>query len=114
VAEKVLVRMVQREVFTLDEISRLKLLQVFEDKEGILHVRTKIVERDDVENFKYPVLLPSDQKLVALWLQEHHMRLVHAGLHTLLSKLQENFWILKGRRTVRKVLSRCVRCKRHE
>jgi hypothetical protein len=52
VAEKVLVRMVQREVFTSDEISRLKSLQVFEDKEGILRVKTKIVEWDDVENFK--------------------------------------------------------------
>ena len=53
VAEKVLVRMVQREVFTSGEISRLKSLQFFEDKEGILRVRTKIVERDDVEKFKY-------------------------------------------------------------
>ena len=53
VAEKVLVRMVQREVFTSGEISRLKSLQFFEDKEGILRVRTKIVERDEVEKFKY-------------------------------------------------------------
>jgi hypothetical protein len=77
-------------------------------------MRTKIVEQDDVENFKYPVLLPSDHKLVALLIQEHHLRLLHAGLHTLLLKLREHFWILRGRRTVRKVLSRCVRCKRHE
>ena len=40
VAEKVLVRMVQREVFTSGEISTLKSLQFFEDKEGILRVRT--------------------------------------------------------------------------
>jgi hypothetical protein len=78
VAEKVLVRMVQREVFTSDKISRLKSLQVFEDKEGILRVKTKIVEWDDVQNFKYPVLMPSDHKLVALLIQEHHFRLVHA------------------------------------
>ena len=79
--------MVQREVFTLYEISRLKSLAVFKDKEGILCVRTKIVERDDVENFKYPVLLPSDHKPVALLIQEHHVRLLHAGLHMLLGKL---------------------------
>jgi hypothetical protein len=113
VAEKVLVRIVQREVFTSDEIPRLKSLQVFEDKEGILHMRTKIIEQDDMENFKYPVLLPSDHKLVTLFIQEHHLRLLHAGLHTLLSKLRDNFWILRGR-TDRQVLSRCIRCKRHE
>jgi hypothetical protein len=114
VAEKVPVRIMQSEMFTSDEISRLKSWQVFEDKEVILCVRTKTVEWDDVENFKDPVLLPSDHRLVALLIQEHHLRLVHAGLHTLLLKLQENFWMLRGRRTVLTVLSRCIRCKKHE
>jgi hypothetical protein len=54
-AEKVLVRMVQKEVFSSNEVSDMKSLQVFEDKEGILRVRNKITEREDMENFQYPV-----------------------------------------------------------
>jgi hypothetical protein len=92
----------------------LKSSQVFEDEEGILRVRTKITEWENMENFKYPVLLPSNYQLVTLLIQQYHLRLLHAGLHTVLPELRENFWILKGRRTVRKVLSKCVRCKRHE
>jgi hypothetical protein len=103
-AEKVLMRMVQKEVFSSNDVSGLKSLQVCEDKEGILRVRTKITEREGMENFKCPVLLLSNHQLVTLFIQEYHLRLLHAGLHTVLAELRENFWILKGRRTVRKVL----------
>jgi hypothetical protein len=110
-AEEVLLRMVQKEVFSSNEVSDLKLWQVFEDKEGILRVRTKITEGEDMENFKYPVLLPSKHKLVMLLIQKYHLRLVHAGFHAVFADQRENFWILKGRITIRKVLSKCVRCK---
>src|SRR5207237_654928 len=36
----------------------------------------------------------------------------HAGIQFIMSKLREKFWILQGRRAVRKVVQACVTCRR--
>ncbi|XP_055951683.1 uncharacterized protein LOC129987770 [Argiope bruennichi] len=37
----------------------------------------------------------------------------HAGVQILLSKLRENFWIINGRKTIRREINKCLRCKRY-
>ena len=46
-------------------------------------------------------------------LQSLYQRLVHAGVSHTLSQVRQEFWIPQGRAEVRRVLSRCVICKRH-
>ena len=41
-----------------------------------------------------------------------HVRLLHAGVQVTLLDLRSRFWILKGRRTVKKVLQSCLACRR--
>src|SRR5207237_1059754 len=36
----------------------------------------------------------------------------HAGIQFMMSKLREKYWIMQGRRAVRKVVSSCVKCRR--
>ncbi|UYV71957.1 hypothetical protein LAZ67_9001340 [Cordylochernes scorpioides] len=43
------------------------------------------------------------------WNHETHG---HAGLQTLLGILRENYWILRSRKTVKKIVNQCIRCKR--
>ncbi|UYV78535.1 hypothetical protein LAZ67_16001928 [Cordylochernes scorpioides] len=43
------------------------------------------------------------------WNHETHG---HAGLQTLLGILRENYWILRSRKTVKKIINQCIRCKR--
>jgi len=114
VAEKLLVKLVQQESFNLEDIKNLKSVCVFKDEENIWRVQTKLTARKDHENFLYPMLLPSKHKLVEYLILSLHLSLSHAGLHVLMSKLRENFWIMKTRKTIRRVLARCTRCKRHE
>ncbi|UYV80932.1 hypothetical protein LAZ67_19002211 [Cordylochernes scorpioides] len=45
----------------------------------------------------------------ARWNHETHG---HAGLQTLLGILRENYWILRSRKTVKKIINQCIRCKR--
>ena len=42
-----------------------------------------------------------------------HQRLVHAGVSHTLSQVRQEFWVPQERAEVRRVLSRCVICKRH-
>jgi hypothetical protein len=43
-----------------------------------------------------------------------HVKSYHVGVQGLLSLLREMFWILRGWKSVWAILSKCVRCRRHE
>ncbi|XP_044757073.1 uncharacterized protein LOC123315444 [Coccinella septempunctata] len=110
-AEKRLLRMVQEEVFGKD-LSSLNL-ETFQDENKLWRIRSRLILGDFEENFKYPILLPSKHVLVNRLIEEYHILNRHTGVQTLLSILREKFWILKGRKTVRQVISKCCLCKRY-
>ncbi|UYV80029.1 hypothetical protein LAZ67_18001468 [Cordylochernes scorpioides] len=53
-----------------------------------------------------------DHFLVSLLIRWNHETHGHAGLQTLLGILRENYWILRSRKTVKKIINQCIRCKR--
>ena len=111
-AEKRIIKVIQREFSSEKHLKGLKSLNIFKD-DGLFRIKTKLTERDDSEDFKYPILLPSKHRLVELLIKENHLKYLHAGVQILLANLRERFWIINGRRTVRSVINKCVRCKRH-
>ncbi|GFY27140.1 uncharacterized protein TNCV_2067611 [Trichonephila clavipes] len=112
-AENLIVKLIQLDSFSSEDGKKLKSISVFKDELGILRVKTKLTERKDLENFKYPILLPSKHKLVKLLILVRHWFLHHAGLHLLLTNLREKFWIINGRKTIRSAISNCIVCRRH-
>ncbi|XP_071033067.1 uncharacterized protein [Parasteatoda tepidariorum] len=112
-AEIKLIKVIQNEAFTADYIKSLKSLNVFKDEKGIYRIKTKLTERNDTENFRLPILLPEKLMLVDMIIKEKHSKCLHAGLQILLFNLRENYWIINGRRAVRRILKTCVRCKRY-
>ncbi|GFT75527.1 integrase_H2C2 domain-containing protein [Nephila pilipes] len=77
----------------------LAKMQAFKDEEGLLRIRTKLVDSDEKEDFKFPVLLPANDVVVKL-IREEHKKAMHAGSYILLARLRENFWIIKAKKTV--------------
>ncbi|UYV84906.1 hypothetical protein LAZ67_X003949 [Cordylochernes scorpioides] len=69
----------------------------------------KILRRDTGK----PVLLPSDHPITEQLIRETHSNNCHAGVHFLLGKLRERFWILRARKTIKRVVRGCIICKRH-
>ncbi|XP_035222751.1 uncharacterized protein LOC118195535 [Stegodyphus dumicola] len=111
IVEKKLVKIVQQEAFSSEE--PLKGHFTFRHEEGIIRSKTKILRRHDDENFRRPIVLPSKHELVERMIQDYHLQLLHAGIQVLLTNIRQKFWIIKGRKTVQRVISKCVRCKRH-
>lgn len=109
-AENKLIRVIQEESFGNGENINL---EKFKDDHKIWRVKTRLVLGEFEENFKYPILLPSQHVVVKRLIEEYHMKHYHAGVQTLLSILREKYWILKGRKTVRQVISKCTVCKRY-
>ncbi|KAG8175501.1 hypothetical protein JTE90_009135 [Oedothorax gibbosus] len=113
-AEKNLLKLVQRESFTSKEDKRLAALDVYEDEQGLLRLKTKIVFKRDTEDFRCPVILPSDHVAVKRLISGEHQSNCHAGTQMLLNLLREHYLILNARKAIRSVIAKCVICLRYK
>ncbi|XP_018577160.1 uncharacterized protein LOC108915576 [Anoplophora glabripennis] len=111
--ETYVIKMIQAQSFSGEDEKRLSGLNPFCDKHGILRLKTRISRREDLENFRFPMILPSKHPVVEKLILEMHKEKSHAGPRILLSLLRESYWILGGRRTIKSTLSQCVVCKRY-
>ncbi|UYV74112.1 hypothetical protein LAZ67_11002145 [Cordylochernes scorpioides] len=112
-AEKSLVKIKQSESIG-EEDPKMKQLHSFQDKEGLWRVKTRIVNRNDDELFRLPILIPSNHPVTELIVKSVHEKMYHCGAQTLRSVLREKFWIPKARQLVRHVIHKCPRCRRFE
>ncbi|XP_071033036.1 uncharacterized protein [Parasteatoda tepidariorum] len=111
-AELKILKKVQDEEFFGGTENQLKSLKIITDNDGLLRVKTKVFMRIDEEDFRLPLLLPSNHHVVKSLIISKHQELGHAGVPFLMTALRENYWILKSRRTIKKAIKICVVCQR--
>ncbi|XP_063910744.1 uncharacterized protein LOC135127960 [Zophobas morio] len=114
-----LISEVQKTVFA-QELSRLQRrepcskrllnLSPFVDEKGILRVGGRLRHSTLPSASKFPALLPSKHHLTDLLIRQIHEDNFHCGINTTMYLSRQIVWILSPRRTVRRVLSSCVRC----
>ena len=63
---------------------------------------------------RHPILLDKNHHLTRLIVVDAHLRVMHDGVKEALTELRSEYWLMKGRQYVRKVIHRCVVCKKHE
>ena len=63
---------------------------------------------------KSPILLPAKHTFVKLVIKQTRDRVKHSGINASPTALRERYWVLRGRATVKKVIRRCVVCRRYE
>ena len=61
---------------------------------------------------KHPILLPSSHHFTMLVIRQSHEKVLHGGVKETLTELRSRFWIVKGRSVVKKLLHKCVVCKK--
>ncbi|XP_044744753.1 uncharacterized protein LOC123306696 [Coccinella septempunctata] len=113
-AERSLLKMIQREKFNGVTDEKIRELMPFMDSDGVIRTRSKISFREDNFDFRCPIILPEKDHLIECLIREKHIDLKHAGVTITLAVLREKFWIIKGRKVVRKVIQKCVDCRRHD
>ena len=65
-------------------------------------------------NTRNPVLLPAKHSFVQLLIKQSHESVKHNGIRDTLTTLQERFWVLRGRESVKNFIRKCVICQRLE
>ncbi|GFU10021.1 uncharacterized protein TNCV_1797221 [Trichonephila clavipes] len=114
-AQKIIFRFIQKECYSNEETRKsLKGLLIFEDEEGILRLKSRLINEEESKDFISPIILPSKHLAVRRFIAPEHLVNKHAGTLTLLTVLRERFWIVKGKRTARSVIKECLTCKRQK
>lgn len=114
-AESVVLKLVQIEEFpdgVNDQRIKTSILHPLLNEKELICVETRIFTQQNNKNFLLPIVLPSKHRFISMLAEHEHKNLGHAGVLILMNNLRENYWILQSRRTIRRVLSRCIRCKR--
>lgn len=111
-AELALLKYVQKKCLSNEKKSYYTSLHTVIDDYGIIRIRTRISSRKDLETFKYPVVLPSDHNVTHSLISDKHEELSHAGTQIVMSVLREQYWIIRCRKTVQRVIKKCIKCRR--
>ncbi|XP_071033032.1 uncharacterized protein [Parasteatoda tepidariorum] len=90
--------------------SKLKALNVFLDKDGLLRVGSRIAHAQVSYNSKYPIILPARHELTRMIMLHHHLKYFHLGSQALLNTVRQKFWPVSGRNLARKIVHDCVIC----
>jgi hypothetical protein len=97
----------------LSQKSKLLTLKPFLDADGILRIGGRLRHSDLPDEQKHPILLPRHSRLTDLIIRNLHHQNYHAGPTLLLSLLQRQFWVVRGREAVRFLTKKCTTCRRH-
>nr|CAD7194967.1 unnamed protein product [Timema douglasi] len=79
-AEVLVIRFIQKESFQDSKYGPVKSLNLFVHAKDVLRLKIRILEREDVSDFKYPALLPSDHPVVTRLIHETHVKANHVGV----------------------------------
>ena len=110
--ERLWIKEVQKSVFR--ETSLKLQLNLFLDEGGLWRCGGRLGNADLPYSTRYPILLPRDHPVTPLIVSDAHRRVLHNGLRDKLTEVRTRFWIVKGRSLVRRIIHRCVTCRRFE
>ena len=79
---------------------------------GLLRVSGRISEAPSTFDSKHQMILPQNHHVTTLIIRFYHQQLGHCGQEQLLSRLREEFWIIKGRATIKRVIGKCIPCRK--
>ncbi|CAB4000760.1 PREDICTED: uncharacterized protein LOC106817603 [Paramuricea clavata] len=60
----------------------------------------------------HPILLPGNHHISKLIMEEFHEKVCHAGCERTLSESRHEYWIMSGRRIVKKIIKNCLVCRK--
>ena len=95
-----------------ENFDQLKVQFSLIEEQGITKCVGRLTNSDLGIEAQKPIILPCDHKLTEMIIIECHAGIHHGGVRTTLTELRSRFWVPKGRQTIKKVLWKCVTCKR--
>ena len=114
-AEKLWIKHVQKTLFHEKTFTQTKVnLGVFVDDEGILRCSGRIQYSSLPYDSKFPMLLPNGHYFTKLIIANSHEQVWHNKVRETLTQLRSRFWVIKGRKAVKEIVSKCFFMQKNE
>ena len=84
------------------------------DENGLLRCKGRLGNVDLPVPTSHPVLLCKKHPLTSLIVREAHERVMHNGVKETLTEICTKYWIVKGRQVVKRMIHKCVLCRRFD
>ncbi|XP_037932583.1 uncharacterized protein LOC119667365 [Teleopsis dalmanni] len=94
----------------INKSSALASLAPFIDNTGIIRVGGRLDAASLSYDTKHPMLLPYNDPIVKLIMEQVHKKYIHCGPQSLLANMRQRYWPIKGKLMARSVVQHCVRC----
>ncbi|XP_064116570.1 uncharacterized protein LOC135222413 [Macrobrachium nipponense] len=121
-AETVVVQVAQRmtyevEIASLEKGSTIRVSSSLRKlkpilRNGLLCVGGRLSLANIAPSERNPIILPYKGHLTDIVIQYYHERSNHMGIMYVLGLMREKFWVVKGNAAVRRVLGKCIKCRR--
>ncbi|KAF2894699.1 hypothetical protein ILUMI_11474 [Ignelater luminosus] len=87
-------------------------MNVFKDSDGLLRLKSPFYNTKSEFDIRCPIILPGNNEVVKVLIRKVHKTALHVGVETVQHLLRHKFWVLKGKRAVRLVITFCILCRR--
>ena len=101
------------ELKNLKMIGHIRKLHPLLDEIGILRVGGRLENALINYDAKHPIILPYRDHVTDLIISQHNQKTGHLGQEYVLSSLRHQYWVIKGRSAVRRVITKAGFCARH-
>ena len=87
-------------------------MRLFEDNVGLMRLKGRFANSSLEYEEQHPVILCSKDSsyFTRLIILEANEATMHHGIETTLASIRKNYWIVKGRKSVKEVIRKCVIC----
>ena len=93
--------------------SKLIKLDPYFDQDGLLRVGGRLQNSDLPESSKHPIILPDKDHLTELIVKYFHEIGSHSTIETTMSMIRQQYYVIHLRTVVKRVLYRCLICRKH-
>ena len=119
-AEQILIRLKRKlpECFKVDskqqrnlQNNELRQTVIFLEEKGTIRMKGRLKHSNFDDKAKHPILLTAKQPVVQLLLKKAHRDILHEGKKYARKMLQQEYWIIGLRNALKKIKSRCSKCR---
>ena len=82
--------------------------------DGLLHIVGRLSLASTTFDAKHQIILPKNDHVTNLVIEYYHLISRHSGREYVLSLACEKFWVINVSSVVRRVISKCVSCRRRQ
>jgi transposase InsO family protein len=79
--------------------------------DGLLKVDGRLQHAELPARTRHPIIIAADHHLSKLIIEDCHFKVHHSGVEHTLSVVRQNFYLLQGRRAIRRILGKCIKCR---